>query len=415
MRERIRQDGGWWGAALAGVLVMSWLGLTGFAWNDYDYEASGAFAALMVGDVGGFLGQVPGYGGSLVLRAPIAGVTALLGGGELAVYRAVSVPGLLAVALLGLVLVRQMGRTGRSTAARALVLGLCVANPISLRALDLGHPEELLCAALAIGAVLAASDRRTILAALLLGLAIATKAWAVLAIGPVLLALPARRLLALGIAGAVTVTVIAPIFVAGSHETFVRSASTTGQIFVPWQALWFLGESGHVVIGGNGLPKPAGYRVPPEWLSPLTHPFIAALVLPLSLLWARVRGAAPRVEAHEVLALLALLLALRCLLDPWNVVYYGLPCVLALLTWETLRRPERPPVAALTMTCLLWATFEWAPAWCGPDLQSLLYVAWALPFTAWIARAAFTVSDGAPQPRPAPDRAHGLKAATQPG
>ena len=82
--------------------------------------------------------------------------------------------------------------------------GLCVANPVTLRALEIGHPEELLCAAFAIGAVLAASDRRTVLAAVLLGLAIASKAWAVLAIGPVLLALPGRRVLALAIAGTVT-------------------------------------------------------------------------------------------------------------------------------------------------------------------------------------------------------------------
>ena len=30
-------------AALAGMAVMAWLGLIGFAWTDYDIEASGAF------------------------------------------------------------------------------------------------------------------------------------------------------------------------------------------------------------------------------------------------------------------------------------------------------------------------------------------------------------------------------------
>ena len=75
---------------------MSWLTLQGFAWNDYDDEVSVAFRALIAGDVAGFLGQVPAYGGSLVLRAPFAGATAALGGGELAVYRAVSIPCLLA-------------------------------------------------------------------------------------------------------------------------------------------------------------------------------------------------------------------------------------------------------------------------------------------------------------------------------
>src|SRR4051794_25657148 len=141
---------------------MSWLTLQSFAWNDYDAEVSGAFKALIAGDVTGFLGQLPAYGGSLVLRAPFAGVTALLGGGELAVYRAVSIPCLLAAAIFAIFLVRRLDARGRSRGVRALVLGLCVCNPITLRALEIGHPEELLGAVLAIGAVLAAVDGRTI-------------------------------------------------------------------------------------------------------------------------------------------------------------------------------------------------------------------------------------------------------------
>jgi hypothetical protein len=369
--------------------MMSWLALQGFAWNDYDDEASAAMRSLIAGDVHGFLAQVPSYGGSLVLRAPFAGAAAALGGGELAAYRAVSIPCLAAIALLGIVLVRRMGRRGRGDGARALVLGLCVANPVTLRALELGHPEELLCAALAIGAVLAATDRRTILAAVLLGLAIASKPWAVLAIGPVLLALPARRALALGIAGAVTLAVLAPILLAvPSHGALVRTASATGQIFVPWQLFWFVGESGHVVVGGYGIPKPAGYRVPPEWLSPLTHPLIAFLVVPLSLAWARAHRAAARAGGEDVLALLALLALLRCVLDPWNAVYYELPFLLALLSWEALRRPDRLPLGALAATVLVWVTFERVPDWVSPDMQSLLFLAWALPLAAWIARTA---------------------------
>jgi hypothetical protein len=381
----------WWAAALAGALTMSWLALQGFAWNDYDNEVSGAFRALSAGDIHGFLALAPAYGGSLVLRAPFAGATAALGGGELAVYRAVSIPCVLAVAVLGVTLVRRMATRGRTTAARALVLGLCVANPITLRALEIGHPEELLGAAFAIGAVLAAADRRTILAAVLLGLAITSKSWGVLAIGPVLLALPGHRIRALAIAGAIPVAAIAPIWLTGSPETFVVSSATTGgTIFQPWHLFWFLGDSGSVVIGGNGLPKPDGWRVPPGWLSPLTHPFIAFLVVPLSLAWARVHRGASRPAPEQLLALLALLFFLRCALDPWNVVYYHLPFVLALLAWETLCRPERPPVGALTATALVWLTFQSAPNWLSPDLQSILFVAWALPLIAWLARTVFT-------------------------
>jgi hypothetical protein len=140
MCARLRRESPWWLAALLGVAAMSWVGLVGFAWSDYDNEVSGALQALIRGDVGEFLAHVPAYGGSLVLRAPVAGATAALGGGELAVYRALAIPCLVAVALLALVLVRRMGDRGGSTGARALVLGLCVANPVTLRALEIGHP-----------------------------------------------------------------------------------------------------------------------------------------------------------------------------------------------------------------------------------------------------------------------------------
>jgi uncharacterized membrane protein len=72
-------------------------------------------------------------------------------------------------------------------------VALVAGNPLMLQALSIGHPEELLGAALCVGAVLAALHKRPWLAAVLLGLAVGNKAWAVLAIGPVLLALDQRR------------------------------------------------------------------------------------------------------------------------------------------------------------------------------------------------------------------------------
>lgn len=390
---------------------MSWLALPGFAWNDYDAEASAAFRALIAGDIHNFLALSPVYGGSLVLRSPFAGVTAAFGGGELAVYRAVSIPGVFAVAALGISLVRRMGARGRTNAARALVLGLSVANPVTLRALEMGHAEELLCAALAIGALLAAIDRRTILAAVLLGLAIATKSWAVLAIGPVLLALPGRRILALGIASAITLAVLAPLLLTSPPQSFVQGTSTTGAIFAPWHIFWFLGETGQVVIGGDGLPKPDGYRVPPEWLSPLTHPLIAFLVVPLSLVWARVHRMTRGGGGEQLLLLLALLFLLRCALDPWNVIYYELPFLLALLAWEALCRPERLPIVALTATVLTWVTFQSAPDVLSPDMQSIFFAAWALPLAAWMARTAFAAAPHRPRRAAADSRRGGQIAA----
>jgi hypothetical protein len=381
---RLRSEWLLWLVALAGAALLAWLGLQDFSFTDYDTEASAAFRTLSAGDVSGFLAQVPAYGGSLVLRAPLAAATAALGGGELAVYRAVSIPGVLALAVLAIVVARRMAERGSSRGTQVLVVALCACNPIALRALQIGHPEELLCAVFAIGAVLVAARDRPLLAGLLLGLAIATKAWAVLAIGPVLLALPRRRLLALALAGGVTGVVMAPLLLAGSAAALAHGARQTGIVFNPWQLWWPLGDV--VNVGYDGLARPGG-RFAPAWLSPLTHPLIAALVVPLSLAWWR-RRRAERPGGEQLLGLLALALLLRCILDPWNTVYYELPFLLALLSWEALCRTWQPPVLTLAATIATWLTFETFKQQ-DPDLLCALYLAWALPLAGWLAHACF--------------------------
>ena len=126
-----------------------------------------------------------------------------------------------------------------------------MANPITLSALEFGHPEELLGACLCVAAVLLASRGRSVWAGALLGLAIANKEWALLAAGPVLLALPARRRLpCLASAGAVAAAVLGPLVVVGS--SCIRRGDpracrgARGVIFQPWQVWWFLGAPNHV-------------------------------------------------------------------------------------------------------------------------------------------------------------------------
>ena len=67
------------GAAL-GILIIGWLGLSDWAWTDYDREARPAFDALLGGHVLQFLRLAPAYGGSLVMRAPFVLVPKLWGG-----------------------------------------------------------------------------------------------------------------------------------------------------------------------------------------------------------------------------------------------------------------------------------------------------------------------------------------------
>src|SRR4051794_41627294 len=93
------------------------------------------------------------------MRAPFALAAHGVGGGEVAVFRAVAVPCLLAGAALGVVLASGLLARGAGRGTVAIVVALCACNPITLRALDIGHPEELLGAALSAGAPAAAPPR----------------------------------------------------------------------------------------------------------------------------------------------------------------------------------------------------------------------------------------------------------------
>src|SRR5262249_14115636 len=152
-----------------------------------DDEARASVTALLDGHVHAFLTSAPVYGGSLLLRAPFAFAAKLAGGGDLAVYRALAVPCLAAVVLLGTggagpVRTARLGRLAWGTA-----LVVIVGNPVSLRALEMGHPEELLVAVMCVFAVVLARARRPLLAALVVGVAVGAKPWALLALPVVVL------------------------------------------------------------------------------------------------------------------------------------------------------------------------------------------------------------------------------------
>ena len=378
MLARLRPHGPALLGAVLCAAVAAWLGLVDFGWNDYAFEAAPAFEALARGDVGGFLAQAPAYGGSLVLRAPLALAPGLWGGGDLAIYRAVSLPGLAAMGILAVWLVARMRDQGQPLLNRATALALCAAGPVAVRAMDIGHPEELMGAALCVGALLAGLRGHALWAGLLLGLAVATKAWALVAVAPVLLAVPAPRWRAALLAAGMVAAVMAPLAIGdGSRlEAATRGMAHTGEIFQPASVWWFAGETGHVVRGSDGMVK-EGFRLAPEWLRGVTHPLIVLVGFALGpLWWLRRRGA--QGEPHDLLLLLALALHLRCLLDTWNTDYYAVPALTALLVWESLAR-RRAPLLTLALTLLNWWTFQSLPPSFGPDAQSLVYLAWAVP------------------------------------
>jgi hypothetical protein len=121
-------------------------------------------------------------------------------------------------------------------------------------------------------------------------------------------------------------------------------------------------------------------RMPPAWLGGLGHTLPILIMPPLTLLYARVRRASqPR--GTEVLLLLALLLALRCALDPWDNSYYSLGWMLAIIAWEALTH-DRPPVLSLTATLAAWFSLR-ATSGFGlglpTDTEALIFLMLCLP------------------------------------
>jgi hypothetical protein len=350
---------------------------------DYFADASGAIDAIVRGDLAGFFAAPPLMGSfSLVLRAPF--VAAVFDSSLDTVYFAGALPCVLAAVILGLALARLLAERGQPAAVQGLAMGLAVINPITFRALHWGHPEELLGAALCVGAVLAALRERELLAGVLLGLALATKQWALIAILPTLLAAPRRRLGLLAIAGTLAAAFYLPGLLANSSAATGAAEAAAGQApggtsTTPWSLWWPLAT----LVDS----PPLGERyLAPGWVGVLSHPLIVLLPLPLAaLLWRR-RDRRP----DDALLLLALLFLLRCLLDNWSNDYYHAPFFLSLLAWETVRRPGAPYLS-LTVAVLLGVSFWpeqtriFSESVADAPLLFALYAAWALPLAAALA------------------------------
>jgi hypothetical protein len=365
-------------AGTCGAGLMA-LGLVSPAFNDYELEAEPSFQALRDGDVDGFLTLAPVYGGSLILRAPFALLPNLWGGGDLALFRSVAVPCLLAAAIFATFLWRRGRRLGQPALTCWIALLLVAGNPITLRGLEMGHPEELFGGVLCVAAALAAGARRPLLAGLLLGLALANKPWAVIAVVPLLAILPDRRPRMLAAAGATCLLVMLPLLVGGNAVEATKAVAQGSVIFQPWQIWWFLGEHGETVTGIYG--SYPDHRNIPAWLAGHERQLVLAITVGTSLLLL------PRVRRRgwpDGLLLLAFALQLRCLVDTWNVSYYAVPFVIALVTWE-LHAFRRPPVLSLAVTLCAWLSLVWLPKYALPDVQALAYLAWAVPLTGLLA------------------------------
>jgi Glycosyltransferase family 87 len=353
-------------------------------------DAGASIDALSEGDLHGFFANQPPMGSfSLLVRTPPAIVSNALGGDDLAVYRSGVFICVLAAGLLAVFLAASMIRAGRPWTVWALLAAACLINPLTYQAAYWGHPEEVLGAVLAVGAVIAAGRRHWLVAGLMLGAAIATKQWAALAAIPVLIAAPGgtRVRLALtcaALAAALTVPMLAADparFHAAQNNVSLKSSYTN--TVTATNAWWaFASESFGEGLDVYGHKKEIAQFSLPDSVGRGLHMGVIGVAALLSLVYARRRRDAGW-NPDDVLQLLALLFLLRCMLDPLTFSYHHTPFLIALISFEALRR-RVPVLSAYSIGALLVMNEVVVPAG-EPALTNLFYLAWTIPLAAVMA------------------------------
>jgi hypothetical protein len=327
--------------------------------GDYPVDGQPALTALLHGNLHAFGLARPAMGDlSLLVRAPFAALAYLGDATPLNLYRWGVLPCVLSVALLGLWLASVARSRGVGWVGQLLIVVLSVFNPLTSSAVGLGHPEELLTASLCVGALVAAVKQRSVLTLVLLGLALASKQWAVVTILPILFALERGRLRALVGALAVAAVVTVPEVV-GSPSTYLHNQLSLAHEHLTessmWSWWWPFGSNGTrlVLIGGAATPVTL-HRFPRALIASL-HSLIIILDAVIALVIAKVRGLPLRRD--DAFALMAVVLLLRCALDNNTMPYYHAALFLDLLAWDALCAARLPP-RALSGALLSWLLFD---------------------------------------------------------
>jgi hypothetical protein len=358
--------------AMMGVLYHA--ALQEVIWGDFFFESGPAVSRLMAGDLHGFLAVAPAYGGSLLLTAPAIALGGAIGGLNEA-YRFGALACVAAAATLALALAAFQRSMGRAAPSRWLLIALLVASPAASWAVIEGHPEELLAAALCVGGMLLVLRGRITSGAILLGLAVGCKQWALLAVPLALVVAPGHRLRLSLLGAGSTMLLWAPLALVNTSHFLAanKSLASAPYIFNPEQIWWALHLDYLRPLGGpsSTIFGPA----PIALVANYSHPLVALAAVLLALAWwARRRY----VQPTEALLMLALVLLLRCMLDPWNVIYYQFPFLVSLAAWEVASE-RRAPLFALAASFLVWTNFRQVNLVHSENITNLFYLTWTLP------------------------------------
>lgn len=354
-------------------------------------DPSAAISGVAHGHVSALWDSQPTMGPlSVLLRAPFAALAQLGSDSVVAQYRWGAFACLLATGLIAVWLAGAAhDRGAHPVACVALAVGLLL-NPLTFRALALGHPEEPLAAVLCVAAIVLAHRGRGTAAGLSLAAAMATKQWALLAAGPVLLAapVPVRRTAAVWAVGA-AVVLMAPV-VLGNADRFrdaTSAAAAPNANATPTNVWWPLATDVQI----PGLAPGTEARRPPRAVQSIAHWLVLALALggaAALFAWRR----EPGLEAG--LALAALIFLARCLLDPYTFSYHHWPFLAALASYEVIGRRRMPWLASLAGLALWYMSYHLSQTG-QPDPLLRFYLAWTLPLAtalAWLTARAPSAS-----------------------
>jgi hypothetical protein len=343
-------------------------------------NAAPAMSALIGGEGESAIDVQPVMGPvSLVLRWPFAAIGHELGGRQMEYWFGAAACLWALVLLAGWLAVRAR-RASSERLAGPLVALLLVANPVTFAALSAGHPEEILTAALATAAVLAAGRDRAALAGVLLALAVATKPWGALAAPVALLVLTRGHARALVVSAALAALLVVPLMAANPERTFGGAHELGRETRVYAPSVWWPLAERRPVVQASAVGQIPDVAVLPAGLTRAAGQIaIAALTLALCLGYMRRRRP---LALADGLALLAGLMLARCALDPVDLFYYAVPFVVALVAWEVHAR-RGIPLVSMAASLALWISAGHPAA--DRDLVCALFLAWALPLAAWLA------------------------------
>ncbi len=149
-----------------------------------------------------------------------------------------------------------------------------------------------------------------------------------------------------------------------------KSLASAAVFFRPQQIWWTLHLDYLRHLGGTFYER-APIALVARYSRPLT--VLSAVLLGVAY-WLRRR----QLQPSDALLVLALVMLLRGMLDPWNEIYYQLPFLVSLGAWEVCSG-RRAPLFTLAASVLVWLSFEPVDLTYSGDITSLFYLLWALP------------------------------------